>query len=94
MLPVREGVLGIELQLVNFPAGQHVDQLIKSLKRWHFVAAHVEHHATHWEIRPILDGQRRQLCASLLYDLQQRADAIKHASRIMANQRNTGRADA
>ena len=59
MLAVGESVLSIELELIQFPPGQHIDQLEEGLHPRHLVAANVEQEPAHRKIRPVGDAQGR-----------------------------------
>jgi hypothetical protein len=59
MAAVGEGVLGIELQLVDLEAGEDVDQAAQGRKRRDLVAADVEEHAAVLEVRPVADLETR-----------------------------------
>jgi hypothetical protein len=54
---ISKRVLHVQLKLIDFPAGQLVDDLEKRLQRGNFVAADVEHQAAHGEIGPVFDFQ-------------------------------------
>ena len=58
---VGEGVLHVELDLVELPAGQPVDEGEEGLERRYPVPGHVEHHPPDAEVGPVVDdagGQR------------------------------------
>ncbi len=63
---VGEGVLGVELDLVDLPAGQHIDQLQRRRQRRHPITTYVKHHAARREVGPVGDREMRQLRAGLL----------------------------
>ena len=61
---VGEGVLHVELELVDLPARQPVDEGDERLGCRHPVARHVEHDAAHGEVGPVLDAAGGQGAAS------------------------------
>ena len=58
---VGVGVLDVELEVVDLPLRQTVDQTLQVRHRGHPVPAHVQHRAADREIGPILDLDRRDL---------------------------------
>jgi hypothetical protein len=90
---VGEGVLGVQLKLVDLPASEQVHKLAQRLERRYLVAADVEHHAARREVRPVADRQRRQRRAVLFDDLDERADAVERASRVVRGDAHAVRAD-
>ena len=55
--PVGEGVLGVELELVELELGQQLDQAEELGERRHPAAGDVEHDAAQIEVRPVDDGE-------------------------------------
>ena len=53
---VGEGVLGVELELVELPPRQAVDEGEQRLELRHPVARHVQHDAAHRQVGPVLDA--------------------------------------
>ncbi len=60
---VREGVLGVELQVVDAQQRQQIDDALERGACRHPVAADVEQVAAHREVGPVADAQTRQLVA-------------------------------
>ena len=82
---IRERVLDVELELVDLPAREQVDQRAQRGHRRHLVAADVEHHRADQPIRMILDLHARH--AVVDDELRERARAVEHAGRIAADDR-------
>ena len=70
---IGEGVLGVELQVVDLPARQPGDELAQLAHGRHAVAADVQHHPAGGEVRLIADQQARQAGAVLGHQLRQGA---------------------
>ncbi len=87
MVAIGERVLGIQLELVDLPGRQPVDQVVQRLHLRHLAAADVQHHAPGRKIRPIFHHQASQTTlAHLRKQLVQRTYPIKDARRIMPTQ--------
>ena len=82
MAVVREGVLDVQLELVDLPLGQHVDQAEQRRHRRHLVAADVEHDAAMREVGMVLDVQLRESLAVLADELRERREAMREARRV------------
>ncbi len=52
---VGEGVLDVELELVQLPLGEEIDELVQGGHRRDPIPAHIEHDAAMEEVGPILD---------------------------------------
>ena len=59
MIPVGKRVLHVQFEMVDLPLRQFVDELEQRFHRRHFVAADVQHHAAHREVRPIFNFSDR-----------------------------------
>jgi hypothetical protein len=57
---VGEGVLAVELDLIDLPRREPVDEIAQRLHRGNLVARNVEHDASHGEVGVVADGARRE----------------------------------
>ncbi len=55
VVPVGEGVLGVQLDLVDLERGETVDQRVQGLGPRDLVAGDVEHHPAHLEVGVVAD---------------------------------------
>src|SRR5215207_2774968 len=83
---VGEGVLRIQLEVVDLPPGEQVDQTEERLQGRDLAPAYVEHHPARREIRGVLDLTRRELSLALAQHLHQGHDAVERPGRIAGNE--------
>jgi hypothetical protein len=81
VVTVGEGVLGVQLDLVELPTGELVDEAEERRHGGHFVPTHIEHDAPVGEVRPVGDAQRREFAAIVLEQLAQRLHPVEDARR-------------
>ena len=79
MVPVREGMLRVQLKLVDLEGGQKVHEGVERLHGGDLVPADVEHDPAVGEIGPVANAQGRQSVPALLKDLAQGHDAVERA---------------
>src|SRR5438874_13712144 len=60
VLRIGKGVLGVELDLVDLPVGQVLDQFEECFETWHTSARYVEHNAATRKIGMVANLQTRQ----------------------------------
>jgi len=81
---VGKGVLGVELELVDLPARQPVDQFVQIVHAVDAVAADVEHHPARGDVGPVGGFQHGQGLAALLDDLRQGAGSVEDPGGVVA----------
>ena len=88
VIAIREGVLGVELKLVDLEVGEPVDEQLQTLHGGNAPAADVELHPPVCEVGPVANGQEREAAAAavLAGDLQQRLGAVEEAGFVMSDQ--------
>ena len=88
---IGEGVLGVELKLVDLEVGEPVDEQLEAFHGGDAPAADVELHPPVGEIGPIANDQVREAApaAVLAGDLQQRLDAVEKASLVVSGESDT-----
>ena len=64
MVGEREGVLGIQLELIEFQLRQLLNQTFQGLKGWYFTTTDVEHDTAMIEVGLIKDFQTRNSAAA------------------------------
>ena len=91
MIPVGEGVLGIHLDLIDFPLGESVHQPPQGVHLGYLAPRHIEHDAPVREIRPVLDTQTGQgpFARILPRQLLQRHGPMPQTREIVRGKMNT-----
>ena len=84
---VGEGVLGVELDVVDLPLGEAIDQRVQRLQRGDLVPGDVDHDPPDREVGPVADRADREPTAVLACQLTQRHARVERA-------RVVGRLDA
>ena len=93
--PEREGVLDIELELVDLAAAELVGQLQKLVQFRHAATGHIIVNAAVLEVRPVLDLQAGQRALHrLFHELAQGLESVKRAADRAGLDADAGRADA
>ena len=94
-------MLGVELELVDLPGGEEVDQPLESGERRHLVATDVEHHAAIEKVRPVLDleaperlDRRSRRVVVEREPLAQGSGGVEEAGAIRRHDVDTGGADS
>ena len=72
VIPVGEGVLGVELQFVDLEIGESFDEVEQGGQLGHAAAGDVEHNAAPGEVGPVADFDARQATAVFAEQLAQR----------------------
>ena len=85
VVAVGESVLGVELELVDLPLGEQVDQAVQAFHGRHPVAADVEHQAAVGDVGMVGDPHARQdPVPRLARDLPERHRPVEGARLVMA----------
>ena len=82
MLVVGERVLHVELELVDLPLRQHIDEPVQRRHRRHFVAADVQHDAAIREVWMVFDVQLWQPFPELPHQLRQRREPVRQPGAV------------
>ncbi len=82
VVAVGEGVLGVQLDLVDLPRREPVDQREERLHRRYLVARDVDHHRPDGDIGPVLDLPDRQPAVVLTLELREGRPGVLHARGI------------
>src|SRR3712207_3161504 len=83
---VGEGVLRIQLEVVDLPPGEQIDEIEERLQGGDLAPADVEHHAPERKIRRILDLTCRERSLALAQHLDQGHDAVERPCRITGHE--------
>ena len=78
----REGVLGVQLQLVDLPRREPVDEREEGLHRRHLVARDVDHHAAHREVGPVGDRANGERPVVRVTQLVEGGTRVEFARRV------------
>mgnify|MGYP001468657847 CR=1 FL=1 len=93
MRPIREGMFGIELKVIDTQERQKVDQSLQGRPSGNTIPADIQHEAPNGEVGPIANLDAREPLCTLILELEQRGFRIAQARRISVSDLDTRRSD-
>jgi len=95
MMAIGEGVLGVELELIDSPLRQQIHQRVQGVHSGNLVPADVQHDASVGKVGPVLDAQAGQFphAGALASELPHRHGGVERACRVVGHDVDAIRAD-
>ncbi|OPZ07056.1 MAG: hypothetical protein BWZ08_02103 [candidate division BRC1 bacterium ADurb.BinA292] len=93
VVAIGERVFGVQLELIDLPLGERVDQVHQRPHARDHVAADVEHDAAVGQVGPVLDAQRGERVGLPAGELAQRHRGVERAGAVVRDDRKLGGRD-